>query len=93
MRKRPVYLSDFFSEHTVVPIKKEGKWIIVSLRKFKGGYVAWVWYSFLTECAARGLKPLPISMDFSPSKMADMTIFKKFANRDPFLRVFCLKNS
>ena len=29
-----------------------------------GGYS----HYFLTECAARGLKPLPISKDFSPSK-------------------------
>ena len=49
---------------------------------------------FWQGCAARGLKPLPISKNFSPSKTADLTtFFEIFANRDPFLRVFYLKNS
>ena len=41
---------------------------------------------FLTGCAARGLKPLPISKDFSSSKKkkkkkkkADLTVFSKFS--------------
>ena len=38
---------------------------------------------------ARGLKPLPISKDFSPSKNGWFDgFFEIFANRDPFLRVF-----
>ena len=40
---------------------------------------------FLTECAARGLPPLPISKDFVFTKKW-MIFFKIFANRDPFLR-------
>ena len=40
-------------------------------------------------CVARGLKPLPISNDFSSSKMADFDgFFKIFPNWDTFLRVF-----
>ena len=30
---------------------------------------------FLTGCGARGLKPLPISRDFSPQKTADVPFF------------------
>ena len=54
-----------------------------------GGGVAYSNY-FLTGCAARGLKPLPISKDFSPSKNGwfKAVFFEIFANRDPFLRVF-----
>ena len=45
--------------------------------------------SFLTGCAARSLKPLPKSKDFSPSKNGWFNgFFEIFANRDPFLRVF-----
>ena len=40
-----------------------------------GGYSNY----FSTGCAARGLKPLPISKDFSPSKIADLTVFPKFS--------------
>ena len=44
---------------------------------------------FLTRCAARGLKPLPISKDFSPSKNGRFDgFFEIFANPDTFLRVF-----
>ena len=32
---------------------------------------------FLMGCAVRGLKPLPISKDFSPSKTADLTVFPR----------------
>ena len=43
---------------------------------------------FLTGCAARSLKSLPICEDFSPSKCADVTGFVKiFAIRDTFLWV------
>ena len=52
---------------------------------FLGGYSNY----FLTGWAARGLEPLPISKDFSPSKNGWFySFFKIFANRDPFLRVF-----
>ena len=48
---------------------------------------------FLTGCAARGLKPLPISKDFSPSKNGWFkAFFEIFANRDPFLRIFLPQN-
>ena len=54
-----------------------------------GGYSNY----FLTGCAARGLKPLPISKDFFPQKTADLKLFFEiFANRDPFLRVFLPQN-
>ena len=54
-----------------------------------GGYSNY----FLTECAARGLKRLPISKDFSHSKNGWIdSFFEIFANQDPFLRVFYLKN-
>ena len=44
---------------------------------------------FWTDCAAQGLKPLPISYDFSQSKSGWIdTFFEIFANRYPFLRVF-----
>ena len=50
-----------------------------------GGYSNY----FLTECAARGLKPLPISKDFFHSKNGWIdSFFEIFANGDPFLRVF-----
>ena len=44
---------------------------------------------FLTGCAGRGLKPLPISKDFSPlKKVADLT-FSKFYKSVPIsLRAF-----
>ena len=54
-----------------------------------GGYSNY----FLTGCAAWGLKPLPISKDFSPSKNGWFkAFFEIFANRDPFLRVFLPQN-
>ena len=54
-----------------------------------GGYSNY----FLMGCAARGLKPLPISKDFSPSKNGWFkAFFRIFANRDPFLRVFLPQN-
>ena len=44
---------------------------------------------FLTGCAVRGLKPLPKSKDFSPSKNGWFyNFFEIFANQDSFLRVF-----
>ena len=50
-----------------------------------GGYSNY----FLTECAARGTKPLPMSKDFSHSKNGWLdSFFEIFANRDPFLRGF-----
>ena len=53
-----------------------------------GGYSNYL----LTGCAAQGLKPLPISKDFSPSKNSWFNgFFEIFANQDPFLRVFYLK--
>ena len=50
------------------------------------------WNYFLTGCTVRGLNPLTISKDFSPSKTADLILsFEIFANRDPFQRVFLLQ--
>ena len=50
-----------------------------------GGYSNY----FLTKCEARGLKPLPISKDFSHSKTGWIDGFLEFfANWDPFVRVF-----
>ena len=43
--------------------------------KTPGGYSNY----FLTGCAARGLKPLPISKDFSPSKNGWFACFSKFS--------------
>ena len=44
---------------------------------------------FLTEGAAQGLKPLPISKDFLTQKMAGETVFfQNCCNQDPFPRVF-----
>ena len=43
---------------------------------------------FLTGCAARGLKPLPISKDFSPSKMTDLT-FWNFRKSESISKGFC----
>ena len=54
-----------------------------------GGYSNY----FLTGCAAQGLKPLPISKDFSPSKNGWFkAFFRNFRNWDPFLRVFLPQN-
>ena len=54
-----------------------------------GGYSNY----FLMGCAARGLQPLPISKDFSPSKNGWFYVFFEiFVNWDPFLRVFLPKN-
>ena len=49
--------------------------VLYSFEKGIGGYPTY----FLTGCAARGLKPLPISKDFSPKKIADLTVFSKFS--------------
>ena len=55
------------------------------------GYWTWGGFSnyFLKECAARGLKPLLISKDFSHSKNGWIDSFLKiFTNWESFLRVF-----
>ena len=51
-----------------------------------GGYSNY----FLMGCAARGLKPIPISKDFSLSKKRLILrfFFEIFINWDPFLRGF-----
>ena len=45
---------------------------------------------FLMGCAARGLKPLPISKDtcISPSKMSDLTAFQNFHKSGSIFQVF-----
>ena len=49
---------------------------------------------FLTGCAAKGLTPLAISKDFSPSKNGRFDCFLEICkNCDSFLRGFHLKNS
>ena len=51
------------------------------------------WIIFWWGCAARGLKLLPISKYFPPSKNSWYDFFFKiFANQDSFLRVFYFKN-
>ena len=58
---------------------------LVWLVQSPGGYSNY----FLMKCAAQGLKPLPLSKDFSHSKNGWIDSFLKFSqNRDPFLRVF-----
>ena len=56
-----------------------------------GGYSIY----FLTGCVVRGLKPLPISMDFSPSKNGWFdAFFQNFRKLGPISKVsFCLKSS
>ena len=68
-------------------------WILLNqITLHQDGFKAWRGYSnyFLTWCAARGLKHFPKSKNFSPSKIpADLTVlFKIFANRNSFLKVF-----
>ena len=44
---------------------------------------------WIMQCAVWGLKPLPVSKDFSPSKNSWFDCFLKFLqNPDPLLRVF-----
>ena len=53
-----------------------------------GGYSNY----FLTGCAARGLKPLPISKDFFPSKKGWFkAFFRNFRKSGPISKVFHLK--
>ena len=82
-------LHDFAVERGVVafdfPLHLFISFILGCMKPGGGGVLEW----FLTGCAARGLKPLPISMDFSPSNNGWFNgFFEIFANRDPFLRVF-----
>ena len=64
---------------------------------YLGGYSQGVLELFLNGgVRPQGLKPLPISKDFSPSKIADLTVFffllKFFANLDPLKSFSYLKN-